>query len=85
MAPRIVIVGAGAVGGYAGAHMVHAGHDVTFIDGWPEHVEAMRSDGLTITHLKDIAPFNVKVRALHITDVCRGCRRKSRSTSPSSA
>ncbi len=69
MAPRIAIVGAGAVGGYAGAHMVHADHDVTFIDGWPEHVEAMRRDGLTITHLKDIAPFNVKVRALHITDV----------------
>lgn len=69
MAPRIAIVAAGAVGGYVGAHMVHAGHDVTFIDGWPEHVEAMRRDGLTITHLKDVAPFNVKVRALHITDV----------------
>ena len=69
MSPRIAIVGAGAVGGYAGAHMVHAGHDVTFIDGWPEHVEAMRKDGLTITHLKDVAPFNVKVRAMHITDV----------------
>ncbi|WP_275428769.1 2-dehydropantoate 2-reductase N-terminal domain-containing protein, partial [Stenotrophomonas maltophilia] len=35
MSPRIVIVGAGAVGGYVGAHMVQAGHDVTFIDGWP--------------------------------------------------
>src|SRR3954462_3427129 len=69
MSPRIAIVGAGAVGGYAGAHMAQAGHDVTFIDGWPEHVEAMRKDGLTITHLKDVAPFNVPVRALHITDV----------------
>jgi 2-dehydropantoate 2-reductase len=69
MSPRIAIFGAGAVGGYAGAHMVQAGHDVTFIDGWPEHVEAMRRDGLTITHLKDVPPFNVKVRAMHITDV----------------
>ncbi len=69
MAPRIAIVGAGAVGGYAGAHMVQAGHDVTFIDGWPEHVEAMRKAGLTITHLKDVEPFNVGVRALNITDV----------------
>lgn len=69
MAPRIAIVGAGAVGGYVGAHMAQAGHDVTFIDGWPEHVEAMRKDGLTVTHLKDVAPFTVPVRALHITDV----------------
>ena len=49
--------------------MVQAGHDVTFIDGWPEHVEAMRKNGLTVTHLKDVAPFNVAVRALHVTDV----------------
>lgn len=69
MSPRIAIVGAGAVGGYVGAHMVQAGHDVTFIDGWPEHVEAMRKSGLTVTHLKDVAPFNVAVRALHVTDV----------------
>jgi len=32
MSRKIAIVGAGAVGGYAGAHMVHAGEDVTFID-----------------------------------------------------
>lgn len=69
MSPRIAIVGAGAVGGYVGAHMVQAGHDVTFIDGWPEHVETMRASGLTVTHLKDVAPFNVPVRALHITDI----------------
>lgn len=70
MSTRIAIVGAGAVGGYVGAHMVQAGHDVTFIDGWPTHVEAMRASGLTVTHLKDVAPFTVPVRsALHITDV----------------
>lgn len=69
MPPRIAIVGAGAVGGYVGAHMVQAGHDVTFIDGWPAHVETMRASGLTVTHLRDVDPFNVLVRALHITDV----------------
>jgi len=57
MSPRIAIVGAGAVGGYAGAHMAQAGHDVTFIDMWPDNVEAMRASGLTITH------------PLHICDV----------------
>ena len=39
---KIAIVGAGAVGGYAGAHMVQAGEDVTYIDPWPENVEAIR-------------------------------------------
>ena len=37
---KIAVVCTGAVGGYAGAHMVQAGEDVTFIDFWPENVEA---------------------------------------------
>src|ERR1700746_2275841 len=65
---KIAIVGAGAVGGYAGAHMVQAGEDVTFIDPWPDHVEAMRTEGLRITHLRDVEPFTVKPRALHLTE-----------------
>ena len=32
MSKRIAVIGAGAVGGYAGAHMAAAGHDVTLID-----------------------------------------------------
>jgi 2-dehydropantoate 2-reductase len=69
MGKRIAIVGAGAVGGYVGSHMVQAGEDVTFIDPWPEHVEHMRRHGLRITHAKDVAEFTVPVRALHLTDV----------------
>jgi 2-dehydropantoate 2-reductase len=68
MGRKIAIVGAGAVGGYAGAHMVQAGEDVTFIDPWPEHVEHMRKHGLRVTHAKDVAEFQVPVRALHVTD-----------------
>jgi 2-dehydropantoate 2-reductase len=68
MAKKIVIVGAGAVGGYTGAHMIQAGEDVTFIDPWPEHVEAMRRNGLRITHAMDVPEFIVPVRALHVTD-----------------
>jgi 2-dehydropantoate 2-reductase len=66
---RIAIVGAGAVGGYAGGHMVQAGEDVTFIDPWPEHVEHMRRHGLRVTHARDVPEFRVPVRALHLTDV----------------
>src|ERR1700676_5597920 len=68
MGRKIAIVGAGAVGGYAGAHMVQAGEDVTFIDPWPEHIEHIRKHGLRVTHARDIAEFSVHVRALHVTD-----------------
>src|SRR6202045_1068415 len=68
MAKKIAIVGAGAVGGYTGGHMVQAGEDVTFIDPWPEHVEHLRRHGLRVTHAKDYPEFTVPVRALHVTD-----------------
>ena len=68
MSRKIAIVGAGAVGGYVGAHMVQAGEDVTFIDPWPAHVEHMRKHGLRVTHAMDVAEFCVAVRALHVTD-----------------
>ncbi|WP_043339465.1 ketopantoate reductase family protein [Belnapia moabensis] len=69
MGNRIAIIGAGAVGGYAGAHMAQAGEDVTFVDMWPENVEAMRRNGLRISHLKDVPEFTVPVRAIHLTEL----------------
>src|ERR1044071_4635893 len=66
---KIAVVCTGAVGGYAGAHMVQAGEDVTFIDFWPEHVEHMKKNGLTITHIREVEPFTVPVRALHVTEL----------------
>src|ERR1700729_3678209 len=68
MGKKIAFVGAVAVGGYAGAHMVQAGEDVTFIDPWPEHVEHMRKHGLRVTHAMKEPEFTVPVRALHVTD-----------------
>src|SRR5580700_8509551 len=68
MGKKIAFVGAGAVGGYTGAHMVQAGEDVTFIDPWPEHVEHMRKHGLRVTHAMTEPEFTVPVRALHVTD-----------------
>ena len=69
MRPRIAIVGTGAVGGYAGAHMAQAGEDVVFIDFWPENVETMRAKGLRISHIREVPEWTVPVQALHITDV----------------
>ncbi len=68
MGKKIAFVGAGAVGGYTGAHMVQAGEDVTFIDPWPDHVEHMRKHGLRVTHAMTEPEFTVPVRALHVTD-----------------
>jgi len=69
MGKRIAIIGAGAVGGYVGAHMVRAGEDVVFIDPWPANVAVMRRDGLRITHLRDVPAFVVPVRAVDLTEV----------------
>ena len=43
MKRKIAIVGAGALGGHVGGYLAKAGQDVTLIDPWPEHVEAMRT------------------------------------------
>lgn len=69
MGKRVVVVGAGAVGGYTGGHMARNGIDVTFIDPWPEHVEAMRKDGLRLRGLTSQESFDVPVNAMHVTEV----------------
>jgi 2-dehydropantoate 2-reductase len=69
MFKRIAIVGAGAVGGYVGAHLVRAGLGVTLIDAWPEHVEAIRRDGLHILAMEPDGSFATPARALHLCDV----------------
>jgi 2-dehydropantoate 2-reductase len=45
----ILIWGAGAIGGTCGAWLKRAGHDVSFVDIVPGHVEAIRTTGLRIT------------------------------------
>ncbi|MCK9916733.1 MULTISPECIES: ketopantoate reductase family protein [Microbacterium] len=45
---RIAILGSGANGASIGADLLLSGHDVTLVEQWPAHVEAMRADGLTI-------------------------------------
>ncbi|ATB47452.1 ketopantoate reductase family protein [Corallococcus macrosporus] len=44
---RFAILGSGGVGGYFGARLVRAGHDVTFL-ARGAHLRAMREHGLTI-------------------------------------
>ena len=76
MGKRIVIVGAGAVGGYTGAHMAQAGEDVTFIDPWPANVETMKANGLKVSHIRDVPEWSTPVRALHLTELQQAAKEK---------
>lgn len=64
---KIAIVGTGANGASIGADMVRSGHDVTFIEQWPAHVEAMRSNGLTVKLPDEVQ--KTPVRVLHLCEV----------------
>ena len=46
---RLLIWGAGAIGGTIGAYFVRAGHDVTFVDVAQEHVGIINEQGLKIS------------------------------------
>ncbi|WP_235910573.1 ketopantoate reductase family protein [Deinococcus kurensis] len=46
---RVLVWGAGAIGGTIGAYLRRAGHDVTFVDCAADHVQAIRERGLRIT------------------------------------
>ena len=66
MGDKIAIIGVGAVGSYVAAHLVSEGEDVTLIDMWPEHVEAMRRQGLRASG--EEFDFTVPVQAMHLAD-----------------
>jgi 2-dehydropantoate 2-reductase len=65
--PRIAVLGSGANGASIGADLITAGHDVTLIEQWPAHVEAMRASGLTIEMPGET--LHVEPRALHLCEV----------------
>jgi len=57
---RFTIVGAGAVGGYYGAKLARAGHDVSFI-ARGAHLDAIRRDGLSVK--SPLGDFTVRAQA----------------------
>ena len=64
---RIAVIGTGANGASIGADFVRAGYDVTFIEQWPDHVEAMRRNGVTVNMPDEtvVTPVN----AIHLCQV----------------
>ena len=69
MDKRIVVVGAGAIGGYTGGNLAHNGYDVTLIDPWPEHIEAIRKGGLSLEGITAEESLVAHPRTLHLTEV----------------
>jgi 2-dehydropantoate 2-reductase len=58
---RVTVVGAGAIGGFVGARLAAAGHEVTLVDAAADHLAAIRRDGL---HVRGAAELRVRVPAL---------------------
>ena len=64
---KIAILGTGANGSCAAADITTAGYDVTLIDQWPEHVNAMNINGLTINLPEETR--NTNVNAYHLCNL----------------
>jgi 2-dehydropantoate 2-reductase len=58
---RIAVLGSGAVGGYYGAKLAHAGHDVTFV-ARGAHLAAIRARGMHIVS-PQVGDFTVRANA----------------------
>ncbi|HET7315756.1 ketopantoate reductase family protein [Salinisphaera sp.] len=65
---KIAVLGTGANGAALGADMIRAGLDVTFIDQWPQNVEAMRANGLVVK-FPDGTVETTKIDALHLCQI----------------
>lgn len=65
----MAVLGAGANGSSIGADLVDAGVDVTLIEQWPAHVEAIRANGLRIVESEGMR--TVRPRTLHLCEVAQ--------------
>jgi 2-dehydropantoate 2-reductase len=62
---KIAVLGTGANGAAFGADMARAGLDVTFIEQWPAHVEAMRANGIRVD-----MPGETQVTPVRVFHLC---------------
>src|SRR5258708_96203 len=70
MGKRIAVVGVGALGGYVGGWLAHTGEDVTLIDFWPENIEAIRRNGLSLDGVTPEEKITVKnAKTMHLTEM----------------
>ena len=69
MREHIVFLGAGAVGGYVGGHLALHDHDVTLIDFWSEHIEAIRQNGLELSGMTQEERQVSHPKTMHLHEV----------------
>ena len=62
---RIGIMGAGGIGGVVGGLLSRAGHDVTLIDTWPEHISQIKNSGLLVSTSESL--YKCKPKAVSYT------------------
>jgi 2-dehydropantoate 2-reductase len=58
---KVCVIGAGAMGSTFGGLLARAGHEVTFVDTWPEHVAAVNARGLRLDGVKGELEIPAKV------------------------
>jgi 2-dehydropantoate 2-reductase len=64
---RIAILGAGAIGSVVGGMLTRAAVDVTLVDQWPDHIEAMKRHGLRLSGT--CGEHAIPVRAVHLHEL----------------
>ncbi len=62
---KVLVLGAGAIGGYYGARLIEGGADVTFLVR-PKRATALAERGLVVR--SDVAPFAAPVKAVEAVD-----------------
>ena len=65
---KILILGSGAIGSVIGGMLTKAGHDVTLLDQWSDHVDEMKRKGLIIEKY-DGNRFSIPVKPIHIHEL----------------
>jgi 2-dehydropantoate 2-reductase len=58
--PKVVVVGAGAMGGLFGGLLAEGGLDVTLVDAWPEHIARIKQNGIRIVGVGGDRDIKVK-------------------------
>lgn len=69
---HIAVFGAGSIGGYVGAKLAASGRNVTLVDAWSAHVEAIRKSGMRL--VEEEGETAVAARAIHLHEVLHQLR-----------
>ncbi len=64
---KTLILGSGGVGSIIGGYLAAGGRDVTIADGWFQHVESIRENGLRLEAVE--GDFTVDVPAIHLDEL----------------